>query len=81
MNIYLLSQSINIADDSYDSCIVRAESEEEAKQINPDGSDNDIRLERWSIWVNDVDNVDCTLIGIAIEGSTKGLVLASFNAG
>ncbi len=35
MNLYKLSQNINNGYDTYDSCIVAAETEEEAREIHP----------------------------------------------
>jgi len=35
MKLYLLEQTVNNGYDTYDSCIVCAESEEEAKRIHP----------------------------------------------
>ena len=37
MNIYLLTQDVNVDYDTYDAAIVCAESEEEAVKIHPDG--------------------------------------------
>ena len=37
MNLYLLTQDVNMGWDTYDSAIVCAESEEEAVKIHPNG--------------------------------------------
>ena len=81
MNLYLLTQDVNMDWDTYDSVIVCAESEEEAVKINPDG---DIfgTVRRWgSGWVKDPSLVKCRKIGVADESIEKGVVLTSFNAG
>jgi hypothetical protein len=39
LNLYLLSQSVNKDWDTYDSCVVAAENEDDAKSIHPDGDD------------------------------------------
>ena len=38
MNLYLLTQDVNVGWDTYDSAIVCAESEAEAVKIHPDGT-------------------------------------------
>jgi hypothetical protein len=82
MNLYLLEQSVNNGYDTYDSVVVAAETEEEAKFIHPseyeknwDGKDC-----RFSDWC-DVKDISVTLIGTATTDTKKGVVLASFNAG
>ena len=74
MNLYLLRQDENEWYDTYDSCIVVAESEEEAVQISPAGV---------GVWAPSPDHVACTLIGKAVDNieHDNGIVLASFNAG
>jgi hypothetical protein len=79
MNLYLISQTENIGYDVYDSAIVAAESEEKAKLINPDKY-NDF-TSTYSSWCSSADLVKVTYIGIAAEGITTGVILASFNAG
>jgi len=96
MNLYLLTQSENDDYDTYDSCVVAAESEETAKTIHPsnnycfiDGklywknSDGSVELQETnrSGWPSTPDNVIVRLIGIAIEGTAQCVILASFNAG
>ena len=77
MNLYYLWQDENKDYDTYDSCVVCAENEEEAKSIHPD--------ENWGwrscTWASSVENVKCELIGIATDNVEKGVVIASFNAG
>jgi hypothetical protein len=75
MKLFLLTQDICRGYDTYDSCIVCAESEEEAAKISPMGFD------RYGGWCNSPDEVNVTYIGMADEALTKGVILASFNAG
>ena len=92
MNLYLLSQDENKGWDTYDSAIVAAESEEEARKICPSG------MYEWhngwyydylptrrycprSDWANDIANISVKLIGVADPTVSRGVILASFNAG
>lgn len=82
MNLYYLTQDSNNDYDTYDSVIVAAKSEDEARVIHPAGEP----LPHWnpweqSSWVPSPDLVKVYLIGTAIEGTEQGVVLASFNAG
>lgn len=47
MNLYLLSQEINNGYDSYDSFVVAAESEEEARKIHPSEYVTHSTDEKW----------------------------------
>ena len=85
MNIYKVSQTGNDDYDTFDSMIVIAESEEDARWMRPDEDswDNFFCVQR--IWL--IDDwywpEECTveLIGEALPGMKPGVVLASFNAG
>lgn len=79
MNLYLLSQSENTDWDTYDACIVVAYDAEEAKHILPRKYSK--FGESRSSWCSSPDFVRVELIGVAVEGLEKGVVLASFNAG
>lgn len=81
MNIYLLTQDVNVGWDTYDSAIVCAESEEEAVKIHPGGDFFDTGWEWNADWVKNPSHVECKKIGVADESIEKGVVLASFNAG
>jgi len=84
MNIYLLSQSDNRGYDTYDSCVVYAESEELARLITPNWSKF---TEFNSSWASCPENVKVHYLGVAMYngvpecGIDSGLILASFNAG
>lgn len=95
MKIYKISQKTNNSDyDTYDSAIVCAESEEEAKIINPGGyhiwHDNDwyfqfadgkeTREDKDDTWARP-EHIKIEYLGEAKDGLKKGVILASFNAG
>jgi len=80
MKLYLISQSKNDDYDTYDSAVVCAESEEEAKKINPDGGITTDKEERYSSWTT-LEHVDVEYIGEAKEGSESEVICSSFNAG
>jgi hypothetical protein len=88
MKLYLLSQDENDDYDTYDSCVVCAENEEEAKKIKPHpDSLNDWNIpehyKTWpsSTWCTKIENVECQYIGEADPSVEKGVVISSFNAG
>lgn len=81
MKLYLLSQSVNNEYDTYDSCVVAAESEEEAKLIHPNGFGTMPNDGKYDSWVRTVGEVECKYIGEAGEGIEQGVICASFNAG
>ena len=80
MNIYLLSQDDNRGYDTYDSCVVYAESEEAAWLVTPGNFGR-------STWASSPDGVtvkylgEATYRGVPECGIDSGLILASFNAG
>ena len=78
MNLYALTQSENGGYDTYDACIVCANSEDDAKQITPDGDDWN---EKCSSWASSPENVAVELIGKATDHIKRGVVIGSFNAG
>lgn len=81
MNLYLLSQSVNNDYDTFDSVVVCAESELEARKIHPYGHDiTDPTIPKCinGEWA-ELRDVHVTLIGVANPGVPKGVVLASFN--
>jgi hypothetical protein len=79
MNIYKISQTENNRYDTYDSAIVYANTEEEARNIHPDGNVcwGDYRKR----WVNSPDKVTVEKIGETNLEVKSGVILASFNAG
>ena len=83
MKIYLLSQDDNTGYDTYDSCVVCAVDEADAKSINPDGSIKPFTKAQsyFKTWANSPESVHCEEIGIANDSYAKGVICASFNAG
>ena len=75
MNLYYVWQEENEDYDTYDSFVVCAESEDEAKNIHPDGN--------WQkdTWASSPDKVNCEMIGTSNDNVKRGIVIASFNAG
>ena len=88
MNLYLIKQDTNNDYDTYDSAIVVATSEEEARTIHPAGHRWISETESWNTdwrvpysWVYP-ENVTVQLIGTATTDAKAGdVILASFNAG
>ena len=79
MNIYLLTQNEVTGYDTYDSVVVAAKTETDAKSIHPIG---DAAWGYWTgCWPRNPENVDAELIGKAVKGTTSGVILSSFNAG
>ena len=81
MNLYLLKQNTNTGYDTFDACIVAAQSEQEAKQITPINETFGQTGGSAVGWCDSVDKVHCTYIGSATFGTPKGVILASFNSG
>ena len=82
MNLYLLTQEVNNGYDTYDSCVVAAESIEDAVKIPPGSSlystPEEYVIECWA----KPEHVTVRLIGIAAEDVQAGdVICASFKAG
>jgi len=77
--LYLLRQYENSGYDTYDSCIVCAESEDEAKRIHP--SNYSTWQDNYRNWAYSPESVLVELIGTAVDTLETGVVIASFNAG
>ena len=82
MNLYLISQEKNTDYDTFDSAVVCASSEYEARNIHPE---HDPSRPKWPFrplvsWVPPED-VSVRYIGKAAHSVQRGVVLASFNAG
>uniref|UniRef100_A0A6M3K9T3 Uncharacterized protein n=1 Tax=viral metagenome TaxID=1070528 RepID=A0A6M3K9T3_9ZZZZ len=84
MKLYRISQEVNNDYDTYDSAVVCAESESEARIIVPGGEDIEFGGEK-EYWMNNVwtvpESVSVEYLGEARPDLPKGVVLASFNAG
>lgn len=97
MKLYLISQSENGGWDTYDSVVVAAENEEDAKILNPrHHREWSKELKGWIFVFHNgtkdteadeddswtsPENVKVEYIGEAKEGTEAGVILASFNAG
>jgi hypothetical protein len=97
MKLWKISQTTNHGYDTYDSAVVAAETEIEAKRTHPDGSDGGDTWDSqasefgWRSsngvfgetynWCRKAEDVTAELIGEAVPGTKAGVIVASFNAG
>ena len=95
MNIYRIWQEVNNDYDTYDSAVVVAKNEEDARNMAPDG---DLWIEgngwchmkngellpnntKWGDWCDPKD-VQVELMGTTVlEDYPRGVILSSYNAG
>lgn len=84
MNLYLIYQSVNNDWDTYDSAVVLAETEEEARMTHPQYPDGDGTGRSTDSWCAAAD-VQVTLLGLAddalVDTAKSRVICASFNAG
>lgn len=83
MNLYKLSQRQIVGYDTYDSCVVVAESADEARMILPSNylTREDIE-DGYDCWPTDPTVILVELLGTALDTLGKNrVVCASFNAG
>lgn len=81
MKLYLLTQMGNYENyDFYDSIVVCAENENDAKTIRPDG-ENFVDGNNDYNWAKSLQDIDCEEIGIANKNQKRGVIITSFNAG
>ena len=81
MKIYLVWQVDNNGYDTYDSCVVCAENEDDAKTITPDDEIYTEPVGPYTNWALKKESIFCREIGVANENQERGVILASFNAG
>lgn len=81
MKLYLLTQSASTGYNTFDSILVAAKNEEDAKTIAPNGQRFPEEYSHVGDWARTTKQVDAELIGIARKGIERGVVIASFNAG
>jgi len=83
--LYRISQKVNNGYDTYDSAVVVATSEDDARTIHPHAYENIVNDKKyWSNdWVeyNDRHEIKVEYIGVADSEQLRGVILASFNAG
>ena len=87
MNIYLISQEVNNGYDTYDSAVVCAKDESDARTIHPSSetvsyqSFRELPNEKYfDTWAG-ISDIKVELIGKAVKGIERGVICASFNAG
>lgn len=78
MKLYKLTQDTHAGYDTYDSCVVVAENEDEARLIRPCWSDWD---DISSSWANNPEEVAVEEIGTTDKFDKPQVICASFNAG
>jgi len=78
LNLYYISWSEG-SWDTYDSAVVCAESEEDAKSISPMGTP--FEPKKFGMWAEKLEDISVQLIGIALPNSKRGVECSSFNAG
>lgn len=86
MNLYLISQIVNNNHDTYDSSVVAASNELDAKTIHPDlNIDSPVTDEydphpsyTYDTWCQ-LKDVRVELIGEAREGIRRGVICSSYN--
>ena len=78
-NLYLVERTDEVGYDEYDSFVVCAESEEQARSTHPDINNNND-----CTWINNADStyISCTYIGVASDHvELNEVIISSFNAG
>lgn len=80
MKIYKISQDVNKDYDTYDSAVVYAENEEEAKSIHPNCSILNSTYDYIQTWALP-ENVKVEYLGENPNVTGTYVILASFNAG
>ena len=65
MKLWLLTQCDNTGYDTYDSCVVAAITEQEAKKIHPMGQDGWEQNDIYQHWATSIESVIATCIGTA----------------
>ncbi len=83
MKLFLIEQHENGGYDCYDSAVVAAENEDIAKGIDPRDGGTMVFDKSWlgSHWCSDIEFVIVEYLGEAKEGTERGVICASFNAG
>ena len=77
LKLWLISQTACNGYDSYDSAVVAAVTEEDARNIHPGFG----RMSVSSSWCQTPEQVSVEYLGLAEPTVEPGVVLASFNAG
>jgi hypothetical protein len=85
MKLWLLTQSARTGYDTYDACVVVADTEELAKDMHPATYCNQYLSDNsnsyaYRDWAGTIEDVSALYLGVA-EDPTRRVVCASFNAG
>ena len=84
MKLYLISQTQNLAWDSFDSAVVAAEDEDTARHMNPENG-NQMQDKDWNdvfpSWCSSPDDVTVEYLGEADSGIESGVICSSYKAG
>jgi len=67
MNLYLVTRNDRIGYDEYDSCIIAWDSTDIPPSTFP--------------WPEQIKNISVELIGVAVDGTDRGIIHQSFKAG
>jgi hypothetical protein len=78
MKLWLISQTENNDYDTYDSAVVAAETEEDARQMHPGSGEWG---GKYPTWAYSPEKVTVLYIGDAVQGTVAHVILGSFNAG
>jgi hypothetical protein len=83
LNLYRISQKVNHEHDRFIAAVVAAESEAEARLIHPDGRFYDqcnefVKLEMFPRFWASPEKVEVELVGVALEGAERGVILTSY---
>ncbi len=88
MKLWLIYQCENSGYDTYDSAVVAAETEDQARNVDPESLQEDSlplidweNVYRYTLWAHHREAVTATLLGEAVEGTPVCVICASFNAG
>ena len=77
MKLYLITQDVNNGYDTYDSFVVCAKDEEDAKMVH-ELDDDELYCKTW---VSNIEDIKVKYLGEADESIERGEILGSFNAG
>jgi hypothetical protein len=77
MKLWKISQNVNNDYDTFDSAVVAAETEDEARNTTPCFEDEEDIEREWA----SPEDVEVEYLGEAKEGTSAGIICSSFNAG
>jgi hypothetical protein len=79
MKLYLISQDVNPGYDTYDSAVVSAKSEADARTIHPSGGEYSEESSYDWVSYSKIEAISVEYLGKTDK--PRGVILASFNAG